>query len=142
MRACACGLRTNAAWSIPGSLMSSTNRPSPRKRRGSSLRGTDAPKYLAPKPLSFRGWRSRARSGVERPSSYGSGRECQQRRRGLTLLDPHGIVRLRERPVRENLRMTIAPREFDFLAARRRLEAKPKPAVDKVTTLEDAVARI
>ncbi len=38
--------------------------------------------------------------------------------------------------------MTIAPHEFDFLGARRRLEAKPKPAVDKLTTLEDAVARI
>ena len=31
MRACACGLRTKATWSIPGSLMSSTKRPSPRR---------------------------------------------------------------------------------------------------------------
>ena len=31
MRACAWGLRTKAAWSIPGSLMSSTKRPSPRR---------------------------------------------------------------------------------------------------------------
>src|SRR5262245_7602373 len=47
-RACACGLRTNATCSMPGSLMSSTKRPSPRRRRGSSRRGTDAPKYFAP----------------------------------------------------------------------------------------------
>jgi len=38
--------------------------------------------------------------------------------------------------------MTIAPREYDFVAARRRLEAKPKPAGDKLTSIEDAVARI
>ena len=31
MCACAWGLRTKAAWSIPGSLMSSTKRPSPRR---------------------------------------------------------------------------------------------------------------
>jgi glutaconate CoA-transferase subunit A len=36
----------------------------------------------------------------------------------------------------------IAPREHDFLAARRRLEAKPKPAADKLTSLEAAAARI
>src|SRR5262245_14929645 len=47
-RACAWGLRTKAAWSMPGSFMSSTKRPSPRSRRGSSRRGTDAPKSLAP----------------------------------------------------------------------------------------------
>lgn len=38
--------------------------------------------------------------------------------------------------------MTIAPREYDFQSARRRLEAKPKPAVDKLSTLEAAAARI
>jgi glutaconate CoA-transferase subunit A len=38
--------------------------------------------------------------------------------------------------------MTIAPREFDFVAARRRLEAKPKPAADKLTSLDEAVGRI
>jgi glutaconate CoA-transferase subunit A len=38
--------------------------------------------------------------------------------------------------------MTIAPREFDFVAARRRLEAKPKPAGDKLTSLDEAVARV
>ena len=38
--------------------------------------------------------------------------------------------------------MTIAAREFDFRAARRRLEAKPKSAGDKLTSLEDAVARV
>ena len=38
--------------------------------------------------------------------------------------------------------MTIAPREYDFIAARRRLEAKPKPASDKLTSIEAAVARV
>jgi glutaconate CoA-transferase subunit A len=38
--------------------------------------------------------------------------------------------------------MTIAPRDFDFRAARQRIEAKPKSAVDKLVSLEDAVARI
>ncbi len=38
--------------------------------------------------------------------------------------------------------MTIAPREYDFLAARRRLEAKPRPSADKLTSIDDAVARI
>src|SRR5262245_35528734 len=38
--------------------------------------------------------------------------------------------------------MSIAPREYDFLAARRRLEAKPKPSADKLTSIDDAVARI
>ena len=38
--------------------------------------------------------------------------------------------------------MAITAREYDFLAARKRLEAKPKPAVDKLTSLEDAAARV
>jgi glutaconate CoA-transferase subunit A len=38
--------------------------------------------------------------------------------------------------------MTIARREFDFSAARRRLEVKPKSAGDKLTSLEAAAARI
>lgn len=38
--------------------------------------------------------------------------------------------------------MTIAAREFDFAAARRRLEAKAKSAGDKLVALEDAVARV
>ena len=38
--------------------------------------------------------------------------------------------------------MTITPREFDFRDARRRLEARPKPAADKLTGIDDAVARI
>jgi hypothetical protein len=29
--------------------------------------------------------------------------------------------------------MAITAREYDFLAARKRLEAKPKPAADKIT---------
>src|SRR2546428_13516335 len=36
----------------------------------------------------------------------------------------------------------VKPAEYDFVAARRRLEAKPKSAAEKFTTLEDAVARI
>lgn len=38
--------------------------------------------------------------------------------------------------------MTMTAREFDFVAARRRVEAKPKAARDKVVSLEDAVARV
>ena len=38
--------------------------------------------------------------------------------------------------------MAITTREYDFQAARRRLEAKPKPAVDKLTSLEHAAARV
>jgi glutaconate CoA-transferase subunit A len=38
--------------------------------------------------------------------------------------------------------LTLVPREFDFRAARRHLEAKPKPAAEKLTTLDEAVARI
>jgi glutaconate CoA-transferase subunit A len=38
--------------------------------------------------------------------------------------------------------VTIAPREYDFEAARRRLEAKPKSAGPKLSSLEDAVARV
>ena len=38
--------------------------------------------------------------------------------------------------------MTIAPREYDFEAARRRLEAKPKSAGPKLRSLEDAAARV
>jgi glutaconate CoA-transferase subunit A len=38
--------------------------------------------------------------------------------------------------------VTIAPREFDFRAARRRLEAKPKPATEKLTSLDEAVAGV
>ena len=38
--------------------------------------------------------------------------------------------------------MTITPREFDFQAARRRLEEKGRSAGDKLTSLEDAAARV
>jgi glutaconate CoA-transferase subunit A len=38
--------------------------------------------------------------------------------------------------------MTIAPREFDFRAARLRLEGKTKSASDKLVPLEKAVARV
>jgi glutaconate CoA-transferase, subunit A len=38
--------------------------------------------------------------------------------------------------------VTIAAREYDFVAARRRLEAKPKSAGPKLGSLEDAVARV
>ena len=38
--------------------------------------------------------------------------------------------------------MTITRREFDFQAARRRLEAKVKSAGPKLTTLDDAAARV
>jgi glutaconate CoA-transferase subunit A len=38
--------------------------------------------------------------------------------------------------------VTIAPREYDFVQARERLEAKSKSAGPKLGTLEDAVARI
>jgi glutaconate CoA-transferase subunit A len=38
--------------------------------------------------------------------------------------------------------VTIAPREYDFQAARRRLEAKPKAVRDKLTSLEDAASRV
>ena len=36
----------------------------------------------------------------------------------------------------------LKPADWDFLAARRRLESKPKSASDKLTSVEDAVARI
>src|SRR5256885_4628420 len=36
----------------------------------------------------------------------------------------------------------VKPAEYAFAAARRRLEAKPKSAAEKLTSLEDAVARI
>src|SRR5207245_11728748 len=36
----------------------------------------------------------------------------------------------------------VKPAEYDFVAARRRLEAKTKSAAEKLTSLEDAVARI
>jgi glutaconate CoA-transferase subunit A len=38
--------------------------------------------------------------------------------------------------------VTIAAREFDFTAARRRLEAKAKAGGDKLVSLEDAAARV
>ena len=38
--------------------------------------------------------------------------------------------------------MTISPREYDFQAARLRLEQKPKSAGEKLTTLDDTVARV
>ena len=38
--------------------------------------------------------------------------------------------------------MTIAPKEYDFEAARLRLERKPKSAGEKLTTLDEAVARV
>ena len=38
--------------------------------------------------------------------------------------------------------MTISPREYDFQVARARLERKTKTSGEKLTTLEDAVARI
>ncbi|MGH7353944.1 MAG: CoA transferase subunit A [Candidatus Rokuibacteriota bacterium] len=36
----------------------------------------------------------------------------------------------------------LKPAEYDFVAARRRLEAKPKSAGEKLTTLEDAARRV
>jgi glutaconate CoA-transferase subunit A len=36
----------------------------------------------------------------------------------------------------------VKPAEYDFVAARRRLEAKAKSAAEKLTTVEDAVARV
>ena len=36
----------------------------------------------------------------------------------------------------------LKPADWDFIAARRRLESKPKSASDKLTSVEDAVARI
>ncbi len=47
-RAWACGLRTKAAWVMPGSLTSSTYWPRPVMKRGSSRRFSDAPKSLVP----------------------------------------------------------------------------------------------
>ena len=44
--ACAYGLRTTAIQSIPGSVMLSTQRVSPRRSRASSLRSTAAPMYV------------------------------------------------------------------------------------------------
>ena len=38
--------------------------------------------------------------------------------------------------------MTISPRDYDFRIARRRLEAKPKSAGEKLASLEDAAARV
>ena len=38
--------------------------------------------------------------------------------------------------------MTVSPREYDFRAARLRLEAKPKSAGEKLTTIDLAVARV
>jgi glutaconate CoA-transferase, subunit A len=38
--------------------------------------------------------------------------------------------------------VTIAPREYDFQAARLRLERKPKSSGEKLTTLEEAAARV
>ena len=38
--------------------------------------------------------------------------------------------------------MTISRREYDFQAARRRLEAKPKSAGEKLTTIDEAAARV
>src|SRR5262250_2005547 len=58
MRAWAWGLRSPAARKIPAGLMSSTNRPRPRRSRGSSLRGMRAPIIRA--------------GGVSRPASSSS----------------------------------------------------------------------
>src|SRR5262245_64837602 len=38
--------------------------------------------------------------------------------------------------------MTITPAEYDFRAARRRLEAKPKSAGEKLVSLAEAAARV
>jgi glutaconate CoA-transferase subunit A len=38
--------------------------------------------------------------------------------------------------------VTVSPREYDFQAARHRLEAKAKSAGEKLTTLDEAVARV
>ena len=43
MRACACGLRSMAAWSRPGAPRSSMKRPRPATRRRSSFSGSGAP---------------------------------------------------------------------------------------------------
>src|SRR5436190_14827954 len=44
IRACACGLRRNATSMVPGSRMSDTNSPRPRRWRSSSLRSNEAPR--------------------------------------------------------------------------------------------------
>lgn len=38
--------------------------------------------------------------------------------------------------------MTIAARDYDFLTARKKLEAKPKPSTDKLVSLDAAAARV
>src|SRR5712691_11717839 len=43
---------------------------------------------------------------------------------------------------RARIPMTITRREFDFQAARRRLEAKVKSAGPKLTTLDEAAGRV
>src|SRR5690242_12616355 len=43
MRAWACGLRTNAAYVVPGTVMSSVKRPRPVRKRASSRRRTLSP---------------------------------------------------------------------------------------------------
>ena len=46
------------------------------------------------------------------------------------------------RGAHENTPVTISPRDYDFRVARRRLEAKPKSAGEKLVSLEDAAARV
>src|SRR5437868_15369143 len=48
MRACACGLRTNAAWVVKGTFRSSTKLPLPVTSRGSSRRLMLLPKSVSP----------------------------------------------------------------------------------------------
>ena len=61
--ACACGERTMTAYAWPGWLMSSTKRPLPRNRRGSSKRDTDCPMpYLAIVGVPFPDGRCRPRT--------------------------------------------------------------------------------
>src|SRR5262249_27427325 len=51
MRAWACGLRTTAIQTIPGTVRSSTNRACPVRSRASSLRGAGAPMPVATCPV-------------------------------------------------------------------------------------------
>src|SRR5262249_39860268 len=84
IRACACGLRSTAPCSIPGSCTSSTYRPRPRMNRASSLRfiapypmGTSVAVFICSPPRSLRTCTPRkhpARSAFARgPRSSGRG---------------------------------------------------------------------
>ena len=58
-------------------------------------------------------------------------------------LDPYTVEQLdRYQKSLGDHRMTISRREYDFQAARLRLEAKPKSAGEKLTTIDEAAARV